>query len=78
MGLGHRGSDQGQRLTPPLAAARFVIIEPFAPLREAQQKRLAGRPVDWAESPAALSNFTGVHFSNELFDALPVGLLADR
>ena len=62
----------------PLAAARFVIIEPFAPLREAQQKRLAGRPVDWVESPAALSNFTGVHFSNELFDALPVDLLSAR
>jgi len=62
----------------PLADARFVIIEPFAPLREAQQQRLAGRRVEWVPSPADLLPFSGVHFSNELFDALPVDLLEAR
>jgi SAM-dependent MidA family methyltransferase len=62
----------------PLATARFVILEPFAPLREAQQQRLSGRRVEWVDSPAALPPFTGVHFSNELFDALPVDLLEAR
>jgi SAM-dependent MidA family methyltransferase len=62
----------------PLADIRLLIVEPFTPLREAQQKRLSGRRVEWADSPAALPPFTGVHFSNELFDALPVDLLEAR
>ena len=62
----------------PLADARLILIEPFAPLREAQQKRLVGRRVEWVDSPAALPRFTGVHFSNELFDALPIDLLEAR
>jgi SAM-dependent MidA family methyltransferase len=62
----------------PLADARFVILEPISPLREAQQQRLAGRRVEWVPSPADLPPFTGVHFSNELFDALPVDLLEAR
>jgi SAM-dependent MidA family methyltransferase len=55
----------------PLAEARLILIEPFAPLREKQQARLSGRRVEWVEAPDELPNFTGVHFSNELFDALP-------
>lgn len=62
----------------PLAGVSFWIIEPFEPLREAQQKRLEGCGVQWIDSPAALNPFTGVHFSNELFDALPVDLLECR
>jgi SAM-dependent MidA family methyltransferase len=62
----------------PLADTRFVIIEPFAPLREAQQQRLSGRRVEWVPAPADLPTFTGLHFSNELFDALPVDLLEAR
>ena len=62
----------------PLAEARFIIIEPFAPLREKQQDRLEGRRVEWVEAPEALPNFTGVHFSNELFDALPFDIVKSR
>lgn len=62
----------------PLADARFAIVEPFETLREAQRTLLAGRRVEWARSPADLPPFTGVHFSNELFDALPVELLEAR
>ena len=62
----------------PLAKSRLIIIEPFAPLREKQQAHLAGRRVEWVESPGALPLFTGVHFSNELFDALPFEILKSR
>jgi SAM-dependent MidA family methyltransferase len=62
----------------PLAEARLIIIEPFAPLREKQQARLVGRRVEWVDTPDALPNFTGVHFSNELFDALPFEILKSR
>jgi len=62
----------------PLADARLIIIEPFAPLREKQQARLAGRRVEWVEAPEDLPNFTGIHFSNELFDALPFEILRSR
>jgi len=55
----------------PLAETRLIVIEPFAPLREKQQARLSGRRVEWVGAPEHLPNFTGVHFSNELFDALP-------
>ena len=62
----------------PLAESRLIIIEPFAPLREKQQARLAGRRVEWVEAPEHLPNFTGVHFSNELFDALPFDIIKSR
>jgi len=62
----------------PLAEPRLIIIEPFAPLREKQQARLAGRRVEWVEAPEHLPNFTGVHFSNELFDALPFDIIKSR
>lgn len=61
-----------------LAEARLIIIEPFAPLRKKQQARLAGRRVEWVEAPEHLPNFTGVHFSNELFDALPFEIVKSR
>lgn len=63
------------------AAATYLIVEPLAILRARQQETLAGfaPKIQWAESVAALDPFTGIHFSNELFDALPVHLLvADR
>jgi len=62
----------------PLAEARLIVIEPFAPLREKQQARLAGRRVEWVEAPEDLPPFTGVHFSNELFDALPFEVIKSR
>jgi SAM-dependent MidA family methyltransferase len=62
----------------PLADCRLILIEPFTPLREKQQARLAGRRVEWVEAPEALPPFTGVHFSNELFDALPFEIVKSR
>jgi SAM-dependent MidA family methyltransferase len=62
----------------PLAESRLILIEPFTPLREKQQARLAGRRVEWVEAPEALPPFTGVHFSNELFDALPFDIIKSR
>lgn len=62
----------------PLAEARLILIEPFAALRKKQQARLAGRRVEWVEAPEDLPPFTGVHFSNELFDALPFEIIKSR
>lgn len=62
----------------PLENVRLVLIEPFPALRAKQQIRLAGRRVDWIDGPASLPSFTGVHFSNELFDALPFEILRAR
>jgi len=63
------------RRFPEFAAAlRYKIIEPLAANLERQRARLEpfeGR-VMWYDSPERLPRFTGVHFSNELVDALPV------
>jgi len=59
----------------PLESVPLVIIEPFEPLRNAQSALLEGRNVRWVESPEELPDFCGVHFSNELFDALPFRLM---
>jgi SAM-dependent MidA family methyltransferase len=57
-------------------ALRYRIVEPF-PILEEQQRRMLeafGYKVEWRESPGP---FTGVHFSNELLDAMPVRLISD-
>jgi SAM-dependent MidA family methyltransferase len=59
-------------------ALRYCIIEPFPILRERQAETLrdfGGRPT-WTKSLADLEPFCGVHFSNELLDAMPVHLLS--
>ena len=57
-------------------ASRYVIVEPFAPLRERQETTLRMFPqVGWRGSLAGLEPFCGVHFSNELIDAMPVHLV---
>lgn len=61
-----------------LEDACLILIEPLAPLRKKQQDLLAGRRVEWVEAPGALPHFTGVHFSNELFDALPFDIVKSR
>jgi len=55
-------------------ALRYRILEPFPILKERQRRNLEafGDKVDWPES---LQPFTGVHFSNELLDAMPVRLV---
>jgi SAM-dependent MidA family methyltransferase len=54
----------------------YRILEPFPILGEQQRRRLEafGDKVEWRES---LEPFTGVHFSNELLDAMPVRLISD-
>jgi SAM-dependent MidA family methyltransferase len=59
-----------------LDALRYVIVEPFEPLRERQEARLGSFPqVRWRKSIGELEPFCGVHFSNELPDAMPVHLV---
>jgi SAM-dependent MidA family methyltransferase len=58
------------------AALRYRIVEPFPALRERQLQMLASfrDKIAWCDS---LQPFTGIHFSNELLDAMPVRLIAD-
>jgi SAM-dependent MidA family methyltransferase len=59
------------------AVLRYRIVEPFPVLRRRQREAL--RPfiekVEWAASVDEMERFCGVHFSNELLDAMPVHLL---
>jgi SAM-dependent MidA family methyltransferase len=58
----------------------YTIIEPAARLRSRQQARLGAwvEKVSWCASLEALVSGVGIHFSNELFDALPVHRVAFR
>ena len=54
-------------------ALRYRIVEPLSHLQEAQQLKLqAFSKVAWHRSLHELEPFIGVHFSNELIDAMPV------
>jgi SAM-dependent MidA family methyltransferase len=59
------------------AALRYRIVEPFAVLRDRQAGvlRQFGRKLEWCASLEEMEPFCGVHFSNELLDAMPVHLL---
>ena len=59
------------------AATCYVMVEPFLVWRERQQKNLRAfsRKAYWADSLDQLAPLVGVHFSNELFDSLPVHLI---
>jgi SAM-dependent MidA family methyltransferase len=56
-------------------ALDYRIIEPFPILRERQSQMLKPfrTKIEWRNS---LEPFTGVHFSNELLDAMPVRLIS--
>jgi SAM-dependent MidA family methyltransferase len=56
---------------------RYQIIEPFPVLKDRQSLTLAefGDKIEWRASIDALEPFTGVHFSNELLDSMPVHLI---
>jgi SAM-dependent MidA family methyltransferase len=63
-------------LTPEFFEAfHYRIIEPFPILRERQSQMLESfrNKIEWCSS---LEPFTGVHFSNELLDAMPVRLIS--
>src|SRR5438094_4325661 len=57
------------------AALRYRIVEPFPILRDRQSRTLERfrDKVEWRDS---LQPFLGVHFSNELLDAMPVRLIS--
>jgi SAM-dependent MidA family methyltransferase len=59
------------------AALQYRIVEPFPILRERQSQTLAELEdkIEWRASINSLDPFTGVHFSNELLDSLPVRLI---
>lgn len=65
---------------PSDIAMEYWIIEPQDVLARLQRERLAGGPrrVRWFARVEDLPAFTGVHFSNELVDALPFHLLQSR
>jgi len=56
-------------------AMRYRIVEPFPILQERQSRTLElfRDKIEWSDS---LQPFVGVHFSNELLDAMPVRLIS--
>ena len=59
------------------AILRYRIVEPFPVLQDRQSQTLSefeGK-IEWRDSIDALETFTGVHFSNELLDSMPVHLI---
>lgn len=77
-GVGVDGED-GERFAEALA---YVLVEPLALNETRQRERLArwaarGR-VRWMAALEALEPWTGVHFSNELLDAMPVHRIVRR
>lgn len=59
----------------PLESAHWIIVEPLETLQKKQSLLLAGADVSWVLTPDCLPPFCGVHFSNELFDALPFDIM---
>ncbi len=53
---------------------RWLLVEPFAHLRETQADTLSHHTerIDWVNNLADVAPFYGVHFTNEYADALPV------
>ena len=59
---------------------RYVIVEPFPILQDRQSQTLAefADKISWRKSLEDLEPFSGVHFSNELLDSMPVHLITRR
>jgi SAM-dependent MidA family methyltransferase len=59
---------------------RYLIIESFVVLRKRQAETLTefSEKIDWRPSVAELEPFSGVQFSNELLDAMPVHLISRK
>ena len=78
--LVEQGANDGQLALDVLSALDeemqeaidYWIIEPFPILQQRQEQTLKpwGSKVRWVNDPGALPVFNGVHFSNELVDAL--------
>ena len=57
-------------------SVRLVIVEPFPVNQDRQRQKLSGfTNVTWVSSLEELTEFTGIHLSNELLDAFPVDSL---
>jgi SAM-dependent MidA family methyltransferase len=65
-----------KRMPEFFEALRYRIVEPFPALETRQRQILQcfHDKIQWTDS---LSPFVGVHFSNELLDAMPVRLISD-
>ena len=64
-----------------LEAAHYKIVEPFDAMRKTQEEKLhrfGEKIISWSDSISKLAPFCGIHFSNELLDAMPVHLLVLR
>lgn len=76
-----QGAHGGDFAADVLGAAdfptRYRIVEPAEALRKIQEERLKefNGQVEWTETLAEMTEFQGVHFSNELVDALPFHLV---
>ena len=59
------------------AALRYEIVEPLPTLRARQAETLSPfkEQVGWSDGLQQVAPFCGVHFSNELLDAMPVHLV---
>jgi SAM-dependent MidA family methyltransferase len=59
------------------SAVRYRIVEPFPRLQERQSQTLSqfGERLQWRKSLDEFDTLVGIHFSNELLDAMPVHLL---
>jgi SAM-dependent MidA family methyltransferase len=64
-----------KRVPEFFAALRYRIVEPF-PILQDRQSRTLERFRDKVEWRDSLQLFLGVHFSNELLDAMPVRLIS--
>jgi len=73
----HDVLEYAQKRAPEFfAALRYRIVEPFPVLRERQSRML--EPFrEKIEHCDSLQSFVGVHFSNELLDAMSVRLISD-
>ena len=62
------------------ATVNYRIIEPFPVLQARQLQTLTGfeDKVEWRDSIDELEPFIGVHFSNELLDAMPMHLIVSQ
>lgn len=59
-----------------IPALRYVIIEPFEILEKSQRDNLRNfSQACWRNNLASLESFCGIHFSNELLDAMPCHLV---
>ncbi len=76
---GHLAADVLRAASPEFSSSlRYAIVEPLPALKEIQMSRLTNPQAFWFDSLEDLPDFEGVHFSNELVDAMPFHLLCSN